>query len=127
MFSLCTGLDAKPDQRPSEGQLSNPVSSNPERITAGVHGEETCELLSEASVEVPIVTETEASVEVPIVNETDNVGSGSQNSSSMQYEELEQNLSSAKSKRKTGGVVDKQGGKKLSRYNRRGRGRGRGN
>ena len=78
---------------------------------------ENCELLSEATVEVPMV------------NETDAVASGSQHGSSMQHEGSPQHLNNPNSKRslagKSNGGVEKQQGKKVSRYSRRGRGRGR--
>ncbi|XWS72841.1 hypothetical protein CRYUN_Cryun02cG0074600 [Craigia yunnanensis] len=78
---------------------------------------ENCELLSEASVEVPMVNEANA------------VASGSQHSSSMQHEGSPQHLNTRNSKRSLAGKsnngIEKKQGKKVSRYNRRGRGRGR--
>ncbi|XWS17924.1 hypothetical protein CRYUN_Cryun33cG0109900 [Craigia yunnanensis] len=86
---------------------------NATRLTA----KENCELLSEASIEVPIV------------NEIDAVASDSQNSSSMQYEGSPEHLNTPKSNRslasKSNTGMEKQRGKKVSRYNRRSRGRGR--
>lgn len=74
-------------------------------------GEVSCELLSEASMEVPIVNETE----------------GSQNSFSLHHEELADDPRKPNSKRSLAGkgnVAGKQQAKKLTRYNRKGRGRG---
>ncbi|KAL3498224.1 hypothetical protein ACH5RR_040956 [Cinchona calisaya] len=77
--------------------------------------EDMCELLSEASVEVPIVDDTNGIVSV------------SQITSSMQYEELSPVLTqpyTAKLVPKADGEAVKQEVKKPGRYNRRGRGRG---
>lgn len=96
----------------------NYISSSHDKTAAGAPLEETCELLSEASMDVPNV------------NENDTIADGSQNSSSMQNEELSQDLIQPNSKHsmvhKTSNIVVKQQGNKMSRYNRRGRGRGRG-
>ncbi|XWS70588.1 hypothetical protein CRYUN_Cryun03dG0059800 [Craigia yunnanensis] len=83
-------------------------------IAFRVAAEENCKPLSEASVGVPMV------------NETDVVAYGSQHSSSMQYESSPQHLNTPKSKRSVAGKsnsgIEKQLGKKVSRYSRRGRG-----
>ncbi|KAL6533746.1 hypothetical protein OROHE_013579 [Orobanche hederae] len=68
-----------------------------------INVEGNCELLSEAYMDVPILTET------------DSIASGSQNSLGMQYEEIEE---------KVDVVFGKQQARKLGRNNRRGRGRG---
>lgn len=94
----------------------NPVGSDHDKMTRTAPINAACELLSEASVEVPIA------------NEDDSIATGSQNSSSTHLEGLSQDLSRPNSKRglagKTSDVTEKQQGRKLGRYNRKGRGRG---
>ncbi|KAL6501866.1 hypothetical protein OROGR_026999 [Orobanche gracilis] len=68
-----------------------------------INVEGNCELLSEAYMDVPILTET------------DSIASGSQNSLGMQYGEIQE---------KVDVVFGKQQARKLGRINRRGRGRG---
>ncbi|XVE53463.1 hypothetical protein DITRI_Ditri03aG0005400 [Diplodiscus trichospermus] len=92
-------------------QNHRPINEEDKAVDSG-HGnatrvaEENCELLSEASMEVPIV------------NEIDAVGSGPQNSSSMQYEGSPQQLNTPKSKSRSAGKsnpgMEKQQGKKLA-------------
>ncbi|KAK9280096.1 hypothetical protein L1049_013781 [Liquidambar formosana] len=113
--SLSAGLGTDPNPGPSKKELLDPVSSSYIKITTRAPGEETCELLSEASIEVPII------------NETEDVASGSQNSSSMQYEELSQKLPQTNSNCTLAGktsMVEKHQVKRLTRYNRKSRGRG---
>uniref|UniRef100_A0A5B6YZB1 Protein KAKU4 n=1 Tax=Davidia involucrata TaxID=16924 RepID=A0A5B6YZB1_DAVIN len=125
--SLSAGLVTKQNPRPSDenpipvdsshdnGLVGhpNPVSSSHDKSNNSVPVEETCQLLSEASIEVPVV------------NETNSIASGSQNSSSMRSsQELTQLNTKRSSRGKTSGITEKQQGRKLSGYNRKGRGRG---
>ncbi|XVF48167.1 hypothetical protein PTKIN_Ptkin03bG0169200 [Pterospermum kingtungense] len=109
-------LDTDQNHRKSSDE-ENAVSSghdNAFRVAA-----ENCELLSEASVEEPMV------------NETDEGASGSQHSCSMQHEGSPQHLntpnsvSSMAGKSNSGIENEKQQEKKVSIYHRRGKGRGR--
>lgn len=103
--------DKEQNHRPINEE-DNTVGSGHDN-SARVGEEEKCELLSEAFMEVPVE------------NEIDAAPSGSQNSSSMQYEGSPQHLNTRKPEGKSNTVTEKQRGKKVSRYNRRGRGRGR--
>lgn len=94
----------------------NPNSSSHDTIAAAdVLMEETCELLTESSMEVPNV---------------DSITEGRPDSSNMQYEELSEDLSQPNSKHsvedQTSRIVENRRGKKMSGYNRRGRSRVRG-
>ncbi|GLT48380.1 hypothetical protein SLA2020_220100 [Shorea laevis] len=101
------------DYRPRDEEANIGGSEHDKNVTAPV--EETCEFLSEASVEVPNV------------NENGSIATGSPNSSSMHYEDSSQNLNRTNSKRrKKNNGVETLLGMKLSRSNKRGRGRGRG-
>jgi len=115
-FSLIAGLDTEQVPMPVNEE-DNCISSSHDKVATGAPLEETCEFLSEASMEVPTN-----------INENDAIANDSQNSSSMRYEELSQDLSQPISKNdmvdKTSAVVEKQQGNKMSRYNRRGRSRG---
>ncbi|XP_030946775.1 protein KAKU4 isoform X2 [Quercus lobata] len=114
--SLIAGLDTEQVPMPVNEE-DNCISSSHDKVATGAPLEETCEFLSEASMEVPTN-----------INEIDAIANDSQNSSSMRYEELSQDLSQPISKNdmvdKTSAVVEKQQGNKMSRYNRRGRSRG---
>ncbi|XP_022729032.1 protein KAKU4 isoform X2 [Durio zibethinus] len=104
-------------------QNHRPINEEDKAVGSGhdnafrVAEEENCELLSEASIEVPMV------------NETDAVASDSQHSSSLQHEGSPQHQNTSNSNRSLAGKsnsgIEKQQRKKVSRYNRRGRGRGR--
>ena len=89
---------------PSDDNELNPTNAYGE--------EEACELLSETSVEVPIVYEAD----------------GSQKSFSVLHEELADDPRKPNSKRSLAGKGNMAGkqqpAKKLTRYNRKGRGRG---
>ncbi|KAK4558749.1 hypothetical protein RGQ29_008144 [Quercus rubra] len=115
--SLIAGLDTEQVPIPVNEE-DNCISSSHDKVATGVPLEETCEFLSEASMEVP----------TNINDINDAIANDSQNSSSMRYEELSQDLSQPISKNdmvdKTSAVVEKQQGNKMSRYNRRGRSRG---
>ncbi|KAA8521419.1 hypothetical protein F0562_012089 [Nyssa sinensis] len=115
--SLSAGLDITQNPRLSNDENPISVNSNHDRQNNSAHVEETCKLLSEASIEVPGV------------NESNSMGSGSQNSSSMQHEESPHELTKPNAKRslagKTGSIVEQKQSRKLSRKGR-GRGRGRG-
>ncbi|KAI9192484.1 hypothetical protein LWI28_023518 [Acer negundo] len=82
-----------------------------------------------APVEEAVNLLSEASKDVPIMFQNDIFPTGSQNSSSMFIEGISQDIQ-ASSKlgvaSKTNGTSEKHKGKKLGKYNRRGRGRGRG-
>ncbi|KAJ6995334.1 protein KAKU4-like isoform X2 [Populus alba x Populus x berolinensis] len=103
------------------GEEHNPVGPDHDKMTRTAPAEETCKLLSEASMEVPNV------------NENDSVATDSQDSSSMHQEgslqAQAQALAQPNPKRSLGsrttGVSEKQQGRIVSsRYNKRGRGRG---
>ncbi|KAJ9702175.1 hypothetical protein PVL29_004085 [Vitis rotundifolia] len=108
--SLHVPSDTEQNPRPHDDEL-NPMDEIHDKAADAHGGEVACELLSEASMEVPIVNETE----------------GSENSFSMHHEELADDPRKPNSKRSLAGkgnVAGKQQVKKLTRYNRRGRGRG---
>ncbi|KAJ6925057.1 LOW QUALITY PROTEIN: hypothetical protein NC652_018105 [Populus alba x Populus x berolinensis] len=103
------------------GEEHNPVGPDHDKMTRTAPAEETCKLLSEASMEVPNV------------NENDSVATDYQDSSSMHQEgslqAQAQALAQPNPKRglgsRTTGVSEKQQGRIVSsRYNKRGRGRG---
>ncbi|XP_004501249.1 uncharacterized protein [Cicer arietinum] len=96
------------------------VDSSQERIAQGVLEQETCKM-SHGSSEVPDV-----SVDNTVAFKDDGVATGSQNSSSVQYE-VQQNSSQQGSElglAATPSSIAKQKGKRLTRYNRRDRSRG---
>ncbi|KAI8538135.1 hypothetical protein RHMOL_Rhmol09G0079100 [Rhododendron molle] len=104
--------------RSSHDPSPKPVGSNLDNLVNIVPMEETCELLSEASMEVPVINETNSSA----------AAGGSQGSCTMQCEELSHELSQPNLGDslvgKTGTTVEKQQGRKLSsRYNRKSRGK----
>ncbi|KAF5456595.1 hypothetical protein F2P56_026062 [Juglans regia] len=130
--SLSAGRDAEQNPEPHDKE-NNHISTSHGKIATSAPMEETCELLSEAFIEVPNVNDNDglASCDVPNVNENDSVADDSLDSSSMQYEELpHEDLSQPNSKDTVAGkasnIVEKQRGKQTNRYNRKGRGRGRG-
>ncbi|XP_027354421.1 protein KAKU4 isoform X2 [Abrus precatorius] len=98
----------------------NAIDSSQERTAQGVIGQETCKLLSE-SMDVPDVI-----VEDSVGFKDDGAASGSQNSSSVQYE-AQQNSSQPGPESgliTTPTSIAKQKGKRITRYNRRGRSKG---
>lgn len=108
--SLHVPSDTEQNPRPHDDEL-NPMKESHDKAADGHGREVSCELLSEASMEVPIVNETE----------------GSQNSFSLHHEELADDPRKPNLKRGLAGkgnVAGKQQAKKLTRYNRKGRGRG---
>ncbi|XP_058181017.1 uncharacterized protein LOC131299480 isoform X2 [Rhododendron vialii] len=103
--------------RSSHDTSPKPVGSNLDNLVNIVPMEETCELLSEASMEVPVIYETNSGA----------AAGGSQGSCTMQCEELSHELSQPNPEDslvgKTSTTVEKQQGRKLSsRYNRKSRG-----
>ncbi|KAG2699899.1 hypothetical protein I3843_07G209000 [Carya illinoinensis] len=129
--SLSAGRDAEQNPVPHDRE-NNHISTSHGKIAASAPMEETCELLSEAFIEVPNVNDNDgiAPCDVPNVNENDSVADDSLDSSSMQNEELSEDLSQPNSKDTVAGkainIVEKQRGKQTNRYNRKGKGRGRG-
>ncbi|XP_010049817.2 uncharacterized protein LOC104438378 [Eucalyptus grandis] len=117
--SLSAGMEPEHENHRSYDEEIKPVEPS---IPTIPHAEETCELLSETSIEVPIVNES---------SEIDGVATGSQNNADMQYEELSQDLTQPHEKYSGTGkrriVSEKQEGRKQPRYSRRGRGRGKQN
>ncbi|KAJ4957532.1 hypothetical protein NE237_024643 [Protea cynaroides] len=113
--SLSSGVDAGPGQRPADVEEPNSISSSHGKLDSQTPLEVNCELLSEASMEIPIIEETECIV------------GGSQNRSSKQYEDSLQSPLLLNSRHsladKSNTSVGKQGEKKR-KYSRRGRGRG---
>ena len=97
-----------------DGEEQNMVTSSHDNIAAGVSEGETCELLSETSVEIPNVSDT--------MKENDFITNGSPNGSNM-HNALPRYSTRQNSKRgpATNATGDKenQQGKRLSRYNRR--------
>ncbi|XP_068338009.1 protein KAKU4-like isoform X4 [Pyrus communis] len=124
---------------------SNPVSSSHEIAATDLTLDDIREFLNEPTVEVTNKNENdiggtkendgaylnEATVEVhelienyiDVTKDNDFVASGSQNSYSMP-DDLSQELTQPSPVAKTDAVVEKQKGKRLTRYNRRGRSRG---
>ncbi|KAI4316226.1 hypothetical protein L6164_024225 [Bauhinia variegata] len=95
--------------------LNNVHSTHHERVAKDVIEKEA----SEASLEVPANSAA--------INEDDGVATGSQNSSSMQYEDHSQSQPTSEpnlTTTKTNVVAEKQKSKRITRYNRRGTGRG---
>ncbi|CAK9149839.1 unnamed protein product [Ilex paraguariensis] len=121
--SLSAGLDTEQNGGQSDEENPNPANASHDKLTKSIRVEETCELLSEASMEVPVVNETAVANEA-----TDYITTGSQNSSSMCHDELSQGPTQLTSERNltgaTGSTVVKLPGKKAGRYSRKGRGRG---
>ncbi|XP_059640644.1 uncharacterized protein LOC132282850 isoform X3 [Cornus florida] len=111
--SFSAGLGSERNPRSFDGN-SMPVNSSHNKLNSSIPIEGTCELLSEASIEVPVV------------NEINNVASGYRNSSSLRYEELSLQLRQQNLKRsmtgKIGSMVEKQLREKKSRYIKRGQG-----
>ncbi|XP_010265426.1 PREDICTED: protein KAKU4 [Nelumbo nucifera] len=113
--SWSVGLHADYNLRPSDEGGSNPIDLSHDKLD-NIPVEEPCELLSEASMEVPIA------------EETDSFASGSWNSSTRQYDESLQSQPQVtvnhNPERRTNSKVERQQRKRIGRYNRRGRGRG---
>ncbi|KAK2982881.1 hypothetical protein RJ640_003536, partial [Escallonia rubra] len=115
-FSLSAGIMIE-SHRQSGEDVSNAASADHDILKSNVPVQETCALLSEASIEVPVVYETNSKF------------SGSQTSSSMR-EELSQDTSQVDTTcslvgNNAGSMIEKQPQKKPSGYHRKGRGRGR--
>ncbi|ONI34050.1 hypothetical protein PRUPE_1G460900 [Prunus persica] len=133
------------EENPILNGETNPVTSSHEKVAVDLTVEEEAhEFFNNATVEVANKNEndvdgtkendgvplSEASIEVPesienymdVTKDNDFVTTGSQNSSSMADEYFSQELTQPNSKSTP--VVEKQKGKRLSRYNRRGRSRG---
>ncbi|CAB4297150.1 unnamed protein product [Prunus armeniaca] len=133
------------EENPVLNGETNPVTSSHGKVAVDLTVEEEAhEFFNDATVEVSNkngndvdgtkendgVPLSEASIEVPesienymdVTKDNDFVATGSQNSSSMPDEYLSQELTQPNSKSTP--VVEKQKGNRLSRYNRRGRSRG---
>lgn len=88
------------------------VTTSHDNIDTGVFEGETCELLSETSLEIPNVSDS--------MNENDYITNGSPNGSSMSPRySTRKNAKRGLAANATGNVENNQQGKKLSRYNRR--------
>lgn len=111
-FSLPVPANAEQNPIPDQEEL-NPIITIHDEIADAHGGEVACELLSEVFMEVPNVNETETN--------------SPQNSLCLHHEGLADDPRKPDSKRSLAGrgnIGGKQQGKKLTRYNRRGRGRG---
>lgn len=111
-FSFGAGDDEQ-NLRPSDDERPKAVGSNLDKLVNSVPMEETCELLSEASMEVPVMNETNGSA----------AAVGSQDSCTMQYEELSPEPEDSLAGKTSTTVEKRQGRKVSSRYNRKGRGK----
>lgn len=116
-FSFGAGDDEQ-TPRSSHDKSPKPVVSNLDNLVNSGPMEETCELLSEASMEVPVIYETNNSA----------AAGGSQGSCTMHCEELSHELSQLNPEDSLVGqtktTVEKQQGRKLSsKYNRKSRGK----
>lgn len=113
-FSLSAGHERVENSR-SSAEARGPAGSGHERMNSTMAGE-TCNLLSEASIEVPVL------------EKNDIIGTASQDSSSMNHKEASQDLTRPKLRSKptvkAGGKQEQQERKVSSRYNRRVRARG---
>ncbi|KAL0393855.1 UNVERIFIED_CONTAM: protein KAKU4 [Sesamum latifolium] len=99
------GSEQNNKQHDEENRNADTVDEKqPENI---VNVEGNCELLSEAYMEVPIVTET------------DSIASGSQNSLAMQHEELSQDMAQPSRNEKVDSTAGKQRGGKSGKYKTR--------
>lgn len=117
LFSLSagvdtTGLGSEQNHEQHDEENNNADTANEKKPVNNINVEGNCELLSEAYMEVPIVTET------------DSIASGSQNSLGMQYEESSLDMAQPSPSEKVDVAAGKQQGRKLGKYNRRGKGRG---
>lgn len=116
--SLSAGVDIEQNPRQSDENNLHPVISINKKLTSSIPGEEICGFLSETSVEIPLE------------NEINSIATGSQDSSGVRLQESTHEPSQEDLKHgilgKTGSVDEKQHEKKPSRYQRKGRGRGRG-
>ncbi|KAJ8763834.1 hypothetical protein K2173_003616 [Erythroxylum novogranatense] len=120
--SLSTGHRRDQDSRPYDEGLNQP-DSNTDNIGRNASDDENCKLLSEGSVDVPIMSVNEN--EVQCLNEINSVASGSQTSSSMHHERILPAVTRQSLKRSASGKsTEKQQGRKMTRYSRRGKGRG---
>ncbi|KAG8381978.1 hypothetical protein BUALT_Bualt05G0028700 [Buddleja alternifolia] len=109
--SLSTGVaTAQNDQQYDEETQSEHTVSE-KKSTNSINVEGKCELLSEAYMEVPIVTETGS------------IASGPQNGLSKQYEEVTVEMTQPSTKGKADIVIGKQQGRKPTTRRSRGRGK----
>ncbi|KAJ7966059.1 protein KAKU4 isoform X1 [Quillaja saponaria] len=103
---------------------NSPLRSSHGIPAKGNPDEEVCQLLSESSIELLDLNVNDSVA----TNEDDGVANGSQNSSSMLYDELRHDQSHQESQwtmgSKTNNSFAEKPGKRITRYNRRGRGRG---
>ncbi|XP_042488076.1 uncharacterized protein LOC122068269 isoform X2 [Macadamia integrifolia] len=114
--SLSAGVDSDPGLRPADEEEPNSISSDHGKSDSGAHLEDNCELFSESFIEIPTM------------EETDSIVSGSQNRSDKQYGDSLQNPLLVNSGDSFAGKystkVEKQEVKKMGKYRRRGRRRG---
>ncbi|KAK4389047.1 COP9 signalosome complex subunitb [Sesamum angolense] len=101
-----SGLGSEQNYKHDE-ENHNADTVNEKKPVNVVNVEGNCELLSEAYMEVPIVTET------------DSIASGSQNSLAMQHEELSQDMAQPSRNEKVDSTAGKQQGGKLGKYKTR--------
>ncbi|KAL0330114.1 UNVERIFIED_CONTAM: protein KAKU4 [Sesamum radiatum] len=101
-----SGLGSEQNYKHDE-ENHNADTVNEKKPVNVVNAEGNCELLSEAYMEVPIVTET------------DSIASGSQNSLAMQHEELSQDMAQPSRNEKVDSTAGKQQGGKLGKYKTR--------
>ncbi|KAK4435677.1 protein KAKU4 [Sesamum alatum] len=109
-----SGLGSEQNYEQHDEENHNADTVNEKKPVNTVNVEGNCELLSEAYMEVPIVTET------------DSIASGSQNSLAMQHEELSQDTAQPQPSQneKVESTAGKKQGGKSGKYKLRGRGRG---
>lgn len=109
-------MDIEQNPKQSDENNLHPVISINKKLTSSIPGEEICGFLSETSVEIPLE------------NEINSIATGSQDSSGVRLRESTHEPSQVDLKHgiagKTGSVDEKQHGKKPSRYQRKGRSRG---
>ncbi|KAM7459701.1 hypothetical protein LguiA_036695 [Lonicera macranthoides] len=126
--SSSAGMDIEENPKASNAENPNPASSGHDKTTINLPiMEENCELLSEASMEVPDVNKTNSSIASPAAPQEELISEEDLTTTTMVVVNVEEQTSvvgGTKSKRTT--VVEKQEGKKpAGRSTRRGnRGRG---
>ncbi|KAL0312243.1 UNVERIFIED_CONTAM: protein KAKU4 [Sesamum radiatum] len=102
-----SGLGSEQNYKQHDEENHNADTVNEKKPVNIVNEEGNCELLSEAYMEVPIVTET------------DSIASGSQNSLAMQHEELSQDMAQPSRNEKVDSTAGKQQGGKTGKYRTR--------
>lgn len=102
-----SGLGSEQNYKQYDEENHNADTVNEKKPVSIVNVEGKCELLSEAYMEVPIVTET------------DSIASGSQNSLAMQHEELSQDMAQPSLNEKVDSTAGKQQGGKSGKYKTR--------